>query len=287
MVFRKSPDGGPRWRPYYARARRAFADLELAFFTPERHHPFFVVTAVYNASTWIERCLESVASQRYDAARITHLVIDDRSTDDTLAKIHAWAESRRPAHAVEILANRENLGGCANYAAGFRRAPRDSVVLQLDGDDWLPDPLVLAYLDMVYHDPEVWMTYNSWIGSDGSASNNSLPVPRGVVARNAFRKARWTSSHLHSFRAPLFSHVRDESLIDPESGKPWRSAVDHACYLPMLELAGSHARHLDRITYVYNQRQESVFYTSRAHQLSCDDRIRQLPGYRPLARLEI
>src|SRR6185503_20803706 len=184
--------------------------------------------------------------------------------------------------AVELVENQSNLGGCANYTTGFRRAPADAIVLQVDGDDWLPDPQVLAYLNMVYHDPEVWMTYNTWIASDGGPSNNSLPLPKRVVARNAYRDSRYVTSHLHSFRAPLFRHVRDASLVDPETGEPWRSAVDHACYLPMLELAGRHSRHLDRITYVYNHRSESVFFTARERQLRSDERIRRLERYQPL-----
>jgi glycosyltransferase involved in cell wall biosynthesis len=226
-----------------------------------------------------------VAEQRWDAERLTHLIIDDASSDDTVERIGRWLERERPAHRIERIDNRENLGGCANYALGFRRAPPDSIVLQLDGDDWLSDPLVLPYLDMVYHDPEVWMTYNTWMFPDGTPSNNSAPLPRRVIEDNAFREHGWVSSHLHSFRAELFSHVRDESLVDPETGELWRSAVDQACYLPMLELSGLHARHLERVTYVYNFRPESVYYARRDDQVKSDQRIRKLPRYRPLSAL--
>lgn len=268
------------------RVRRALAELRFLWFRPTQQHRFVVVSAVYNAEDCVERCLDSVARQRYDPARFMHVIIDDASSDPTADRVERWLAIHRPSYAVEFVRNEQNRGGCANYAAAFRRAPRDSIVVHLDGDDWLPDPLVLSYLNMVYHDANVWMTYNTWIGSDGSPSSSSFPVPPRVIAANDFRASPWGTSHLHSFRAPLWTHVREESLIDPLSGQPWRGAVDHALYLPMLELAGRHSRHLDRITYVYNRREQSLFFTNREHQLGCDERIRALPRHQPLSRLD-
>ena len=68
-------------------------------------------------------------------------------------------------------------GGCANYTLGFRRAPAGSIVIQVDGDDWLPDDQVLAYLNMVYHDRDVWMTYNTWVGPDGLPALFNRAIP--------------------------------------------------------------------------------------------------------------
>ena len=42
---------------------------------------FVIVTAVYNCSKYIKRCIDSVASQRYD--NYEQIIIDDASTDDT------------------------------------------------------------------------------------------------------------------------------------------------------------------------------------------------------------
>jgi glycosyltransferase involved in cell wall biosynthesis len=266
-----------------AAARRAAA-ARLALFRSRQPHDFYIVSAAHDAATFVSRHLDSIASQSYDPARIHHLVIDDASADATGDVVQQRIE-RGAGYALSYRRNDVRRGGCHNLTRGFREAPPGSIVLQIDADDWLPDPKVLAYLDMRYHDPDLWMTYNSWVFPDGSPSANSHPIPRRVVRANAFRDHAWVASHLHSFRRELFDHVQDESLIDPETGEQWNAAVDMSHYFPMLELAGAHAMHVRRVTYVYNVHPGSLISAKREHQLACERRIRSLPRYSPLASL--
>ena len=274
-----------RWLKLAARSiRRAAGEARLRRFRPERFHAIWVISAARNAEDDVGRHLESIHDQAYDRARFRHVLIDDASSDSTLDRARSF-QRRHPEAPLEIVANPERRGGCENYTLGFRRAPPGSIVLQVDGDDWLPDDRVFAYLNMVYHDLDVWMTYNSWAFPDGRPSVNSEPVPDRVIAENAYRDYPWISSHLHSFRRELFDFVREESLIDPETGKYWMSSVDQAQFLPMLELAGRHAIHLDRVMYVYNLRESSIINTQRERQAAAARRVRAMPRYKPLERL--
>jgi hypothetical protein len=90
---------------------------------------------------------------------------------------------------------------------------------------------------------------------------------------------------LHSFRRELFDHVKEADLIDPETGQYFRSAVDMSHYFPMLELSGTHARHVRRVLYIYNLHSGSLIASKRVAQLGCERRIRALPRYVPLLRL--
>jgi hypothetical protein len=145
---------------------------------------------------------------------------------------------------------------------------------------------VLSYLNLLYQDPELWMTYNTWAFPDGRPALNSSPIPERVVHARSYRDEAWTSSHLHSFRAKLFRHVREDSLIDPETGDYFRSAVDMAHYFPMLELSGIHARHVERVLYVYNLHPGSIENSERAKQVGCEKRIRGLERYDALESLD-
>lgn len=276
---------GARSELWKFRLASMWENLKLRLFRPERHHDFFIVTATHNASRYIERHLVSIDKQHYAKQHVHHLIIDDASIDATPDRIDAWLKRQRPQRRVELVRNEHNMGGCANYARGFRQAPTDSIVLQIDGDDWLPDDRVLAYLNMVYHDRHVWMTYNTWARPDGRPALYNHAIPEEIISSNRTREFKWISSHLHSFRASLFSHVRDEDLIDPETGDYWRSAVDQSHYLPMFELAGHHVRHLQRVTYIYNLHEDSIMTTNEAQQTNCRERIRQLPKYEPLRTL--
>jgi glycosyltransferase involved in cell wall biosynthesis len=247
---------------------------------------FWIVSAAHDAARFVEQHLDSIASQKYDHARIHHVVIDDASKDATGDIVRRRIDGGA-GYDLGYRRNDVRRGGCANLTAGFRDALPGSIVLQIDADDWLPDPFVLAYLDMLYHERDLWMTYNTWVFPDGRVSLNSHPIPEAIVNANAFRDHPWVASHLHSFRAELFSHVTDESLIDPNTGDFWTAAVDMSHYFPMLELAGHHARHVRRTTYVYNLHEASIIKDKRAHQLDCERRIRSLPRYAPLEALEL
>jgi glycosyltransferase involved in cell wall biosynthesis len=267
-----------------AAARRA-GELRLALFRPGSPHTFWIVSAGHNVAKFVDRHMDSIEAQDYDPALVQHLIIDDASTDGTGDLVDRRILARGGS-GLRRVHNDLRRGGCANLTRAFREAPAGSIVLQVDADDWLPEPRVLAYLDMLYHDPDLWMTYNSWVFPDGRPSLNSDPIPRRVVEQNSFRDHSWISSHLHTFRRELFDHVEEDGLKDPETGDYWTAAVDMSHYFPMLELAGEHARHVRRITYVYNEHPGSLISAKREHQLGCEKRIRALPRYSRLVSLE-
>lgn len=272
----------------WQRVRRRFGSVAEAWRyarRPVTTQPFCVVTCERNAGEYVLRCLDSVYSQDYPAHGYRHVFIDDASNDGTVGLIEGWLADH-PDHRVEFIRNLERVGGTANTLRGFREAPTDCVVLELNGDDWLPDPGVLDFLNRVYADDEVWMTYNTLCYPDGRVPPWAMPYPRAVVSANAYRDySGWPSSHLHSFRRQLFEHISPETFVDPATGSLWESADDQAIYLAMLELAGQHARHLNRVTYVYNFWEQSHSHVNAQDSEQRAARIRLGARYAPLVRL--
>lgn len=257
---------------------RALARVE-----PTEYRHFWIVSAQRNAGEAACRCLDSVYGQRYPQDKVTQLFIDDASEDDTVSIVEDWLAGHE-GHCVELVRNAERIGCCANNARAYRQAPPGSIIVEINGDDWLPDPDVFDTINRVYEDPEVWMTYNTALRSDGLVGK-TRPIPREVIERNAYREVGWMASHLHTFRAELFTHVREDSLIDPDTGEHWAFAQDVAIYSSLLELAGFHARHMYRYNYVYNFHEQTEHKTNREAQLACVARMRQMPRYEPLAEL--
>ena len=96
------------------------------------------------------------------------------------------------------------------------------------------------------------MTYGSYINySDSSPGEFSKPVPDEVVKERAYRKYRWCTSHLRSYRLGLFSRINRKDLVD-WLGRYYRSATDLALTFPMLEMSGERARFVEEVLYVYN-----------------------------------
>ena len=205
--------------------RAAGRSAEIVRYTlirPRTHHDFFIVSTQRNAGRDVIACLDSVQGQRYPKSRYRHLVIDDASDDDTSKRIVEWCD-HHPDHSVELIQRSRPVGGTHNTIDGIRRGSPGSIILELNGDDTLPDPGVLAFLNKVYQDPDVWMTYNTQRESTGVIPFQ-LPPPRAVRQTRAFRDHPWATSHLHTFRRRLFDHVPEEIMIDPETNDFWASA---------------------------------------------------------------
>jgi glycosyltransferase involved in cell wall biosynthesis len=227
------------------------------------------------------RCLQTVYDQSYPSDRVRHVFIDDASTDDTPALVESWLRDHQD-HRVEFIRNPERCGMLANNLAGFRMADPSAIGIELNGDDWLPDPGVLRFLSKVYSDDDVWMTYNTLRQTDGTIVYQ-LPPPREVRRDRSYRRAAWTSSHLRTFRVGLYHLIPEAQLIDPATGCHWDMAPDMAVYFAMLELAGRHARHVYRITCTYHPHAMSEHVRDRAAQMAADTRIRAMI---PLEELE-
>jgi glycosyltransferase involved in cell wall biosynthesis len=246
---------------------------------------FTVVTCERNAGCFAVKCLDSVYRQRYDSKKVRHIFIDDNSNDGTHELIEQWLRSHA-GHRVEYIRHRNRSGGTANTLLGFRMATPGSIVIELNGDDWLADHGVFSYLNRAYADPDVWMTYNTPRYAAGPPALWAERIPDTVVEANAFRETDgWISSHPHTFRQKLFSHVRDETMIDPDTDAYWESADDQAIYLAMLELSGRHSRHLHRVMYVYNFHELSHAYGDGAGSEARARRIRKQLKYLPLELL--
>lgn len=249
------------------------------------HRRFFILTCERNAGTDAIRCLESVYRQKYDRAKVRHLFIDDASDDGTHGLVTAWLAAH-PDHAVDYRHNAARCGGTANTLTGLRLASGDAIVVELNGDDRLPDDGVLRFFDKVYADPEVWMTYNTLRVNGGPPVPWARPIPAAVVAANAYRdQPDWQTSHLHTFRRELLDHIDDSLFVDPETGAYWECADDQALYLALLELTGAHARHIDRITCEYNFHEASHAARDNRKSQELAQRIRRGKRFSPLASL--
>jgi len=259
-----------------------FETLKYASIAPPKKQYFWIVSCERNLGEAAIKCIESVYKQKYARGFIKHLFIDDASTDNTDRLISKWLE-KHPDHNVEYISNKVRAGGTANTIRGFRMAPPDSIVLEVNGDDWLPDNDLLDFLNKVYDDPNIWMTYNTFMYSDGRSPEFNHPYPRKVVESGDYRRyEKWVGQHLHSFRKKLFSHLKEETFIDPQTGKYWESADDQAIYLSMLELAGKHAKHIYRTTYIYNYHESADNRLDHAGSVDRAARIRQMNKYSPL-----
>lgn len=95
-----------------------------------------VIIPLYNQSRYILDCLRSVSRQSYENVEI--IVIDDASTDDSLATVRGYAEGDRR---VRVLSANNNKG--VSYARNRgMRAARGEYITFVDSDDILSEKYV-------------------------------------------------------------------------------------------------------------------------------------------------
>lgn len=124
----------------------------------------------------------------------------------------------------------------------------DTVVVQLDGDDWLAHGEVLERLSKLYEDPELWLTYGGFVTDKGQ----ELGSNRAYGPTEQVRGAPWHCGHLKSFRAGLMQCIDPEDL-KLEDGTFTSEGVDRAITYPMVERAGWDRTHwVDEKWYVFN-----------------------------------
>jgi glycosyltransferase involved in cell wall biosynthesis len=242
---------------------------------------FHIVVPARNAAALIGRCVDSIRGQ---ACRDwTCTIVDDRSTDTTAA---AARRACRGDSRFDVVVNPARLYALGSAVEAFRRlrpAPGD-VCVAVDGDDTLTGPDVLDHVADAYADANCLLTYGSYVTADGKRGRECAAYPDSVLARGQVRRAPWHATHLRTFRCELLPRVPDAALTvsarELRSARRWalltarwrawrrwrslapgdllspdgryvRRCCDRALMFPLLELARTRSRFLDKPLYCY------------------------------------
>ena len=239
---------------------------------------FTIVIPSYNCRNWVQKNLNSACHQEYDNFDVVY--IDDASTDGTTELVREYKDKDN----LEIIINPFNKGKMENLFNVVNAAKDDTIILILDGDDWLSRADVLKTLNEVYKSDDVWMTNGSYVID----STGEVVTPRIDPSywEGGIRKKSWELSHLGTFRKKLFCKIKRKDLMNKQ-GEFWSTTSDQAAMWPMAEMAGpEHFRALKNVLYVYNRL--NPLSDDRAHrqdQLITEQIIRNKKPYSRLERL--
>ncbi len=119
---------------------------------------FKIIVACYNCKRYISGCISSLVSQSYSNYKC--IVIDDASEDNTLYLAKACVKDSDDRfifkrNKVSI----KGLNNYVNYIPFLCDNDDDSIIVTLDGDDLLANNNVLEYLNEVYQDENLMLTY--------------------------------------------------------------------------------------------------------------------------------
>jgi len=243
-----------------------------------------VVVPVRNANDWITKCISSIATQDYDGAW-SCIVVDDASDDGTQDTIIAAFDSMTPEirKKFKVKLNSERVGALKNFVDGFKELGSvnepESVLVQVDGDDWLYGPLVFQILRSAYEQTGCWMTWGNYVEWPSGAPGMARPVPQEWHVNRDYRSQHWVMSHLRTFKSHLWNSVKDEDLRDDE-GNYFDVTWDLAHMFPMIEMAGTRSCFIPYVLYCYNRNNplsDDKIYRER--QLRLESEIRSQAPY--------
>ncbi len=256
---------------------------------------FVILITSFNNEQYVQRNLDSVMSQQ-STVPYQVIYVNDQSTDNTAAQVDAYVQEHDlPDYQLLVVNNKERLGsGGGNIYTTVHNYIEDyKVVVCLDGDDFFSHSGVLKRLEKEYQDPDVWMTYGSFVViPEGVRWTICGGYSDEVIKNRSFRQDHNVPSHLKTFRARLFKQIQREDLINDETGTFYDKAWDMAMMFPLLEMCAgydgiNHSRYIEDILYMYNFDNPLSDYqdTGREEQIRLDRKIRKKQSYEPLDSL--
>lgn len=135
-----------------------------------------IVIPTYNAHEWIEQCIDSIRLHR-PSCDYEVIVVDDRSTDDTVAIVRAKFPD------VRLFANEKNVGFGKTVNVGLR-ASAGSGILVLNNDTWMHDGALDALIGYLDAHPDVGIVGPKVLSGDGSLQQQCrrrIPTPAGAL----------------------------------------------------------------------------------------------------------
>lgn len=220
--------------------------------------PIWVLIPVFNASPFIEACLESVYAQVKHVPSLRVVIADDGSTDGTVEKIYSLlktATNARYTAITEVITAGNHTGpGHSKWVLTQHlrtHAGANDIAVVVDGDDTLSRSDALRIIAERYRKSKCWMTY-------GSFSGKWAEQVRPFTWRDAadVRSSPWVYGHPRSFKAHLAQHVVADDFQDA-NGMWYTKGSERGMLYRMLEVSG--ARRVQYISSVlYNYRETAI-----------------------------
>lgn len=232
-----------------------------------------IIIPIYNASAYLEKCLQSVCNQTYPKLEV--ICIDDGSTDESGVIAEAFAQKDDRF----VVIHKENGGESSARNVGLLRCTGDFIGF-LDCDDWIEPEMyesLLATMDKY----DVDMVASSWFNDTETQSTeimNKLPVTENVIHRELLLEYVYKRDSYRGFAYMWNKLYRRELLWDQNKPILFNEKLQlggDVLFLSEMILKTKKAKYLDKAFYHYFQREDSG-----CHTLNIDKRMDWLTAYK-------
>ncbi len=155
---------------FYALGYQSDKKKQKLLFTDEELPTVSVLIPVFNEEKSIKRTLESITSSNYPEGKLEVIIIDDGSTDNSLAIAKSFPEKMNGIK-VRVFGNKENGGKGAALNTGIKKSSSE-IILSVDADTFI-EPHSVRELMRYFKNPEVMCVSPSML----------VHKPRGLLQR--------------------------------------------------------------------------------------------------------
>ncbi len=201
--------------------------------------PFVIVIPPHNSSEWYQQNLGAIFNQQYQNYRVIYIA------DGTDTLVEQYVAEHNLQDRITLLQNPEQRGFLACLCEAIFSCQKEEIVIDLDGCSRIDSDQALSYLNSIYADSDVWMTYGQFTHYPTRTQGFASPIPQETIDNNAFRRLKGCTPHIRTFYAALFQEIEKLDFLD--EGLFFPAAGNLAYLLPILEMTGSHAKHVPEV----------------------------------------
>lgn len=213
-----------------------------------QQQPLLIITPFWNAENFVSRCITSMATQHYHNYQV--ILIDDASTDRSaeLAQLTINSCPDHIKHRFQLWRNNKRQGAVCNQYQALSWATHNldpqTIVLLLDGDDWLVNRNDVFGLINQQVNSSVQFSYGSCWSVADQIPLIAQQYPPHVTQAKSYRSHRFTwiipYTHLRAFRLSLFDHSLETQWKNCD-GEWLTAGGDVATFYSLIERADSSA----------------------------------------------
>lgn len=192
-----------------------------------------VYTCAYNASKFINKCMDSVCNQTNFSSLMEYIIIDDFSSDDSYVKV---LKASKQFKNIKVIKNQENLGLAASSNIALKKAT-GKYIIRLDADDYfVPVNAIATLVDEIEKTSKDVIYPNNYYGSFDRVQSGSVCHHVGGAL----------------FRTKAINYIKfTDNLRNYEGLDLWKRAKDQ------LEIG-----YFDEPVFYYRQHAESMSHTN-------------------------
>jgi len=220
-----------------------------------------VVISSYNSESTIARAIGSVLTQDYPENLFELIVVDDGSTDDTLAVINKTIAEANARSVKTSIIQKENGGTASARNAGFA-ASLGKYVGYLDSDDAYLRNKILESVKYFEFGPNIGIVYSDYIAE--SPENSESKETKGLNMKFPYSWSRLINQCIISTNSFVLREAWEKVGGFDESF----SLIEDYDLWVRICASGYVARHIPKHLFIYNDRPNNKTNTDRLNGFS-------------------